>query len=251
MSYQDNVVVVLTDSNGKPYNESNGRKYFLPYDKEFKIRIKNKDIRRLLVKIDIDGRNVCDGLVINAHGDFNLERFLTSGDSLGSGQKFKTASSKHDPNVADPTSCENGEVVVEYWHEVGPKITYKTGKSPWGHHLGHESLWPSGSIGQSGLTAGNISMVTQDATVQCLTSQALESSALPTVEGGYSDQSFTTTNFEKDHSTYGRMVLQIRHRETTDICHQKCKECGSRHPDEKNHRCHGENYCTICGRKMI
>ncbi len=109
--YCNNYVLTILKSN-TPQKEMNG-KIGLPFNTEYKIRLKNKNSRRAKAKVSIDGVQVCGlgDFVIGAHSSLDLERFIDT--SLTKGRKFKFVSIDHQ-EVDDPTSSENGIIKVEF-----------------------------------------------------------------------------------------------------------------------------------------
>lgn len=62
---------------------------FIPFGAEYAITLKNLNVRKALVNIEIDGKDVTGGgLVIEAGRTIDLERFIENGN-LSAGQRFK------------------------------------------------------------------------------------------------------------------------------------------------------------------
>lgn len=104
------VLSVLRD--GKPQKEMNGN-VGLPFDTEYKIRLKNKNNRQAMARVFVDGIQVCalGDFVLGASSSLDLERFVDT--SLTRGKKFKFVSLEHS-EVDDPTSSENGIIKIEF-----------------------------------------------------------------------------------------------------------------------------------------
>lgn len=129
----NNVVVALVDDNKRPFREheaqklgsspahrakglSTGRscRVLMPFETEFKILVKNQNKCRVKLEITIDGALVSGGgLILDAHMSEYVER------SVDVSQKFKFVPANHE-DVADPTSEENGNIVVKVWKEIDP-----------------------------------------------------------------------------------------------------------------------------------
>lgn len=109
--YGNNFVLTIL-RNGKPQKEMDGQ-VGLPFDTEYKIRLKNKNCRQALAKVSIDGTQVCGlgDFVVGAYSSLDLSRFVDT--SLSKGRKFKFVSLDHS-EVDDPTSSENGIIKVEF-----------------------------------------------------------------------------------------------------------------------------------------
>lgn len=123
MAYANDYIVSVI-SNGKPLRETSecGQRIAkIPFDDEYKIRIKNKNpYLRSKVKIFIDGMNIFtknESLILRPNQSVDLERFV---DSLNHGKRFKFVSlekGKLDGSIQDPTSELNGRIRVEFYSE--------------------------------------------------------------------------------------------------------------------------------------
>lgn len=120
--YGGNFVLTIL-RNGFPQKEI-GCQVSLPFDTEYKIRLKNKNKRQALAKVFVDG-SLVSGLgdfILAPNSMLDLERFLDK--SLTEGNKFKFVSVDH-PEVNDPTSSQNGIIKVEFRLEKQrPTIVY-------------------------------------------------------------------------------------------------------------------------------
>jgi len=85
----------------------------IPFDSEYKVRLKNKNDRSCTARVFVDGRKVSQlgDFIIHAGGTADLERFVDR--SLDSGKKFKFVPLDHE-DVDDPTSSDNGIIKVEF-----------------------------------------------------------------------------------------------------------------------------------------
>ena len=137
MAYANNYVVSIIH-NDKPIRESNvngERTARLPFDSEYKIRLKNKTSRRAIVKIDIDGTDILGSdLVLNGGQTLDLERFLTSDKKL----KFMSVEKgARTGEIQDPTNEDNGLINVQFYAEMASCVTYprkeydKEGRPPY------------------------------------------------------------------------------------------------------------------------
>lgn len=103
--------------NGKPlreFSENGKRTVKIPFDSEYKLRLKSNG-RRALVNVEIDGTDVLCGkqLILNWNDTIDLERFV---DSFSSGKKFKFVPLSNS-GVQDPTSPENGKIKITFHPE--------------------------------------------------------------------------------------------------------------------------------------
>lgn len=122
MAYSNHYVfsVLHNGSPVKEFSENNQRTCIVPFDQEYKIRLKNKSSKRAKVKVFVDGSNICSGdrsLVLNPGQTLDLERWV---DDNHSGKKFKFMSlekATQTGEVNDPTAWENGQVKVVFYPE--------------------------------------------------------------------------------------------------------------------------------------
>ena len=84
MVFQNNLIAV-TRSNGKILRERNvdgTQEVTLPFGSDYSILLKNKDSRRVVVKVEIDGQDVLDHneLVIGANSETELAGFMSGNE---------------------------------------------------------------------------------------------------------------------------------------------------------------------------
>jgi hypothetical protein len=149
MAYSNNYVfsVLHNGSPVKEFSENNQRTCIVPFDQEYKIRLKNKSSKRAKVKVFIDGSNICSGdrsLILNPGQTLDLERWV---DDNHSGKKFKFMSlekATQTGEVNDPTAWENGQVKVVFYPEKDYGWLTTTGTLTKG--LGNVTLTNSSSL---------------------------------------------------------------------------------------------------------
>jgi len=75
--YKQNFVVVVK-CDGKILREQDSDVVYLPFGAEYSIHLKNKDSRRALVDIEVDGENVLNGhkLIVNGNEDQEIKGFM-------------------------------------------------------------------------------------------------------------------------------------------------------------------------------
>ena len=123
MSYQNGFILsVLHNGNPiKEFAENGQRTCTVPFDQEYKIRLKSKNSKRAKVKVFIDGSNICSGdrsFILNPNQTIDIERWV---DSNEQGKKLKFTSlekAKLTGEVNDPTSSDNGTIRVELYEEL-------------------------------------------------------------------------------------------------------------------------------------
>jgi hypothetical protein len=161
MAFQKDFVVSVI-LNGKPvreFNESGLRTCRIPFNSEYRLRIKSKTWKRALVSITIDGTDVLTGgkqIVLSPYQSVELERFV---DDLTEGRKFKFISVEQGAatgEVQDPTSAENGLIRVQVYPEVevqatiAPQgVTVTSSYRPGGRGMGSSPLRVSSAGGCS------------------------------------------------------------------------------------------------------
>lgn len=80
--------MVAVKSEDKVLRENN-EKVYLPVGTEYSVLLKNLNSKKASVRVFIDGQDVLNGnsLIIDAHSEMELERFL--GDNMDSGRRFR------------------------------------------------------------------------------------------------------------------------------------------------------------------
>lgn len=126
MMHFNNCVVTLCDTNtGKTFREYehtrdgdvSRSRIAIPFGTEYKFRIKTTDGRRRRVEFVVDGTSL--GELIFSGPDDWLERFINSHERFKFVEKTNGA-------VQDPTSPDNGQIVVKVWTEQRPDIQIGT-----------------------------------------------------------------------------------------------------------------------------
>ena len=77
--YRDSYIVALMVG-GKIQKESDDGTVLIPFGSEYVIRLKNKLRKRAVADVWLDGRIAAKGIVIDANGTVDLERFVTDGN---------------------------------------------------------------------------------------------------------------------------------------------------------------------------
>lgn len=141
---QPGYVVSLINSKNqvlREKSESGTRTIRMPFNEEYKIRIKNKTNARAYVRVEIDGMEVTPDrkFILRADETLDLERFMLDGD-LTKGNRFKFISVKDGMKtgeVQDPTSPQNGVVKVTFLPEQVFHTFFNVTNSqpqPWNPH---------------------------------------------------------------------------------------------------------------------
>jgi hypothetical protein len=121
-----NKLAMCVKHNGKVLREQ-GEQVLLPFGSEFSLYFKNMNIVRVLVSVEIDGKDATGGvqLIVPANGSIDLERFIENGN-LSAGHRFKfierTAAIEDHRGI----KAEDGLIRVQYEfeREPAPVVTY-------------------------------------------------------------------------------------------------------------------------------
>ena len=116
--YNNGFIVSVMDSAGNILRESNSNEVYLPFNSEYKIRLRNNHSRNAVANVGIDGTDAFNGqrIIVPSGGSVDLERFCLDGNR-DSGRRFKFVPLS-DSRVQDPTSSENGKIMVEFFSEA-------------------------------------------------------------------------------------------------------------------------------------
>jgi len=120
--YRDSYIVALMVG-GKIQKEGDDGSVLIPFGSEYVIRLKNKLRKRAVADVWLDGRIAAKGIVIDANGTVDLERFVEDGN-LSEGKRFKLARLS-DPKVEQPNDSENGIVEVNFYPEKDEPVVEK------------------------------------------------------------------------------------------------------------------------------
>jgi len=263
--YKDKFVLSIIHG-GHPVKETGhkgNKEIAIPFDSEYKVRLKNKNDRSCTARVFIDDKRVSQlgDVIISAGGTVDLERYIDR--SLDEGKRFKFVPLDHS-DVDDPTSSSNGIIKVEFrkakhqngikinpdfdWHEPivwppkykednnGPQWVYTDDKTTAGKYPQDATVYYS-----------NSNMVQSD--VNCCASLTKSSSFVSpgaTVEGSKSNQRFTYSDLEvEDHA----IVLKLKivgidkGEKMRGTKYKYCTQCG-----QKVKRV--DKYCSECGHRI-
>jgi hypothetical protein len=271
MAY-DNQFVICVMHNGRVLRESNSGVVHIPFDAEYKVRLKNKyAFLRAKARVSIDGRpasNLGD-FILQPKETLDLERFLDHSMTEGSRFKFVPLS---DGRVADPTDQENGSIKVEFYREVKfklpdpmPPIRPWKGSGPatppftWTYQDSNSPTF-KGSSGGGG-SSSNVNIEVEEYTSGNIASNCFYSHSVTpvageagaTIEGGHSGQAFVYGDTFDTEACPVTLTLQLRGLERSkweyDVSgHPRprkrkikfCPGCGA-------HRINLEKFCRECG----
>jgi len=237
----------------------------IPFDSEYKIRLKNKNDRSCTARVFIDGKRVSQlgDVIITSGGTIDLERYIDR--SLDKGKKFKFVPLDHQ-DVDDPTSSSNGVIEVEFRkanQSNGIKLDYRPSDFVWRMPYKEDNNGPTRIYngGDSKSTAGAMGDAASD-TVMYSASNGVRSfskggmftpessrsfvSAGATVEGSKSNQRFSYSSLEVEDSvvTLKLKIVGINNSDVVrDNVYKYCSNCGSKIKRT-------DKYCSECGHRV-
>lgn len=126
--------VIYNNQPVRETNEGGRRTCYIPFNSEYRLKLKNTTGLRALAKVSIDGTPIISGdrkFLLHGYGEFEIERFVTD---LNQGKKFKFISLEQGSatgELQDPSSPLNGLIRVEFFKEIPPTYTLinNTGRS--------------------------------------------------------------------------------------------------------------------------
>jgi hypothetical protein len=229
--------------------------FFLPFGSEYGIGFKFRDGVRRRLELSIDGTKVCDNLIID--GEEILERFLDTA------KRFKFVSAESD-GVGDPTSKENGKIVVRLYRELQPTPMIKGG---WGvlRSRGQRTKGTDVRLCAQNFVGGDdsircagfgdsIAPLVDTDTVSC--SYGFSSDSIPaatsfaavgaTVEGSNSSQTFGTTHWRGDDGAPTEFIFQLfgKMECVQPVYGWECPSCKTFNPVDAK-------FCKECGAKIL
>jgi hypothetical protein len=143
--YKQNFVVVVK-CDGRILREHENDVVYLPFGSEYSILLKNKDSRRALVDIEIDGENVLGGhkLIVNGNETQEIKGFMRD---MNNTNRFRFIHKTKEIQQFRGDKIDDGLIRVTYQFEKykqEPIITTYT-PPPWFYSNGFQSTdWTSG-----------------------------------------------------------------------------------------------------------
>ncbi len=264
--YKNNYVLTIRRNN-QTLPETNGE-CLLPFQSEYEVRLRNKNRKRSLVDLYIDGRLVTKGgLIVDANSYVDLERFIDS--DLTRGDRFKFVPISDDR--IDKGESQNGLVEARFYDERERK--FEILNTSWSHTCHYQNCWQCGtwhcscqycpirnytinSGGTSGnaIYSSNVAIYNSTDISQCSTAHPTssvlrgEASAGGTVRGGTSSQRFTASylDVDKEKPTVIRLKLlgvPPQGHECKGKIISYCTRCGQETGQE-------DRYCSKCGKDL-
>ena len=236
--YRDGFVVAIRVGDRFVEERGNGN-FVVPFSSEYSIRLKNRNNRKAVARVYIDGEEVnkMGSFILDSDSVMDLERFVTD---LSCGNKFRFGPLS-DGKVKDRNNGENGIIEVRFQlvKPVEFPIIYHNYTT---HHINDISPYYLNSYTTSMPARGSIcSPVTSDCS-QAFTCCSSEKGA--TVEGSRSGQKFSysyTGELDPKETTIRICLIGTNDPGVAQYySKQHCTHCGSKF---------GENdkYCSKCG----
>ena len=264
--FKNNFIAVVK-SNGRILREFNNGEVKIPFGSEYSILLKNKDSRKAVVSVSIDGKSVTEGrIIINGGSDFELLGFL---EGMNVRNRFRFIQKTDEIIRHRGDNADDGIITVEYWFEERVEVTRRYDDVyPIYHHPIHRYpyYWCDNNYLNTPNTSGNnfylgstsfVSNNVSDTMAYSCDINAVNSSPLPdegiTVKGSETNQGFNyghTNQLEnqssviniilKGYSGSGTKVTQI----ITTSQKVKCPTCGRMMKSSIK-------YCSNCGTYLM
>jgi hypothetical protein len=255
MMYQSGYIVSIQNSKRQTIRESSSHEIFLPFHSEYSILLKNKNQKKAVCEVTVDGMDTLGGkrLVLPPNGEIILERFCLDGD-LQQGKKFLFVP-VDDPRVQDSSNSSNGVIQVRFWLEAeSVYINPVPYVNPWPHHPWNpwnpwnpyypyrDNTWTTFSDTNKG-TGGTFCKGVSNSVNYCST----ESRGATVESSNISQQQFHPEQVGSLESNFTTITLRLKpYKESVTVSntrHVYCTRCG-----RKNSR--GDNFCSSCGNKL-
>jgi hypothetical protein len=254
MMYKDNFVAVVK-CRGKILRERSGGSVYLPFGSEYSILLKNKDARRALVNIEVDGKDVLNGhgLIMEGNETQEIKGFMRD---MSKTNRFKFIQKTREIQSHRGDRIDDGLVRVTYKFEKAksdPVWIYRDygrtewnklhDDSNWGFHEGNGYYY-----NDSPSTAGN-STVRYSCNTKSLSSSAPNVDEGITVKGEKINQNYYHGSIGSLESKVRTIVLHLKgatkkrkkiQKAVTVKTKLRCETCGRKNRSTNK-------YCYNCG----
>ena len=251
MVYVNNFIAVVK-CNGKIMREVNKDTIQLPFGSEYSLFFKNLNNQRVVVGVDIDGKDVMDGhkLVIDGNSECELERFIDNNDSSGNRFKFIQKTDKIINHRGD--RIDDGIVRIEYAFEEKLEVMYSEPKFNYSYtDYNTSNNWAQPYYSKT--YGGDTLLGSSVCFDSCSVDSVIGSNEGVTVPGSISNQSFQNTYTRtlgtskviifKLQGINGSTNIKITKPLTVDL-KLECETCGTK--NRSNHK-----FCTDCGTSLM
>lgn len=262
MTYKNNFVVCVK-VDGKIMRDS-GEEVYIPFGCEYTLLLKNLEARKAVALVSIDGKPMEHKVIVPAHGEVELERFLE--EDLDRGYRFKFIEKTKEVSEHRGDDPCDGLITVEYWFERQveevPYIKWTPIEKPyyprpWGTdiHWSNDNHTFGSSTGNLRCAKGIAPMTTMSCfNVSTLNDSVSFDSEGITVKGEDSNQSFryghvgtlevsshTITLKLKGLTSNKSKPVQVPVYVNTRLI---CSSCGKSHKSSVR-------FCSSCGTRLV
>lgn len=261
--YNDGFVVAIKV--GDRFVEERGdSKFVVPFDSEYTVRLKNRNSRKAVARIYIDGEEVnkLGSFILDANATLDLERFV---DKLDAGNKFRFVPLSNS-GVKDKNNGENGIIEARFQlvKPVEKPIIYDDHHHHHHHHYNYPyyNTWPGwprwdnpiycNNTGGKGMSSGCDMTFSMNCSADMGASEPLMCNCTSadlkgaTVEGSKSSQKFSYSyvgELESKETVIRVQLVGSTDTELKDYYEKKhCGKCGKKYGL-------GDIFCSSCGEK--
>jgi hypothetical protein len=250
MMYRNNFVAVIK-CNGRILRERTGGKVYLPYGSQYSVLLKNKDARRALVDIEIDGEDVLNGhsLIVGGNEEQEIKGFMRN---MNKTNRFKFIKKTKEIQNYRGDRIDDGLVRITYRFEKQyqapeqPVIIYNT--LPTGTGVRD---WTGTDFSYSSCTysLGAKSKSCNDTVMYCCNNAFPASDEGITVKGTKINQNYNYGSIGNLESSTNTIVLHLLGitkskkkvvKPITTKTKIRCTTCGNRNKSSNN-------FCYKCG----
>lgn len=196
MMYKNNFVVVVKHR-GKVLRENNGGVVRLPFGSDYSVLLKNKDSRKAVADVEIDGEEVASGIIVPGNSSVELKGAL---NGLNVKNKFRFIKKTREISRYRGDRPEDGLVRVEYRFErYDPEIVYYDVKP-----------YRRTPIAEWTYYSGNFTSCCNDSVVSCNNVSYKGSDAGITVPGAETNQNFVYGSTKTLESQSYVIILHLK-----------------------------------------
>ena len=240
MMYNNNFVVVIKHK-GKVLRESNNGTVRLPFGSDYTILLKNKDSRKAVADVEIDGEDVATGIIVPGNDSVELKGAI---NGLQVNNHFRFIKKTKEISNFRGDRPDDGLVRVEYRFEQYEAITIRPLKKKSSRDWTHDTQWIYYDSFSTGDQVGTPCSYT--------VSNFCSSDAGITVPGAETEQNFEYGHTKPLEAQSHVIVLQLRgtvkrrkkvrkvKKAITVKTKVQCQTCGRKHKSSMK-------FCGNCG----
>jgi hypothetical protein len=250
--YSQNFVVTIK-CDGKILRDDKSGSVYLPFGAEYSIFLKNKDSRRALVDIEVDGQNVLNGnkFILNGNESQEVKGFMRD---MNVTNRFKFIHKTREIQKHRGDRIDDGLVRVSYQFEKykeEPIVTINNPTPTWTYYNTGPNTggnWWASNSSVNLRSASNLDAVYTCCFSDCKSSTPLADEGI-TVKGSKINQNYVYGNINSLESDIHTIVLHLKgitslkkeiHKPVTVKTKSKCTICGRGNKPSNN-------FCYNCG----